>query len=232
MLWSKSMDTRAEKLKEFQEQSWNTMYEVAKAYYVTHGDLAVPSNYVTSDGKRLGPWINNQRLIRNGKKSGKLDEDRIRRLDAIGMSWVDLGEERWNRNFRALKAYYDQHGDLDVPQTYITSDGLHLGQFVKNLRFHRDTKYRKCLTPSRVILLTEMGMIWDVGEYRWRESYRAAEQYYRMHGDLLVSKRYTTPDGMKLGNWLAYQRKKYADGELSENQINQLNAIGMIWKLP
>ena len=118
-----------------------------------------------------------------------------------------------------------------MPQTYVTSDGLHLGQFVKNMRFHKDTKYRKCLTPSRVVKLTEMGMIWDVGEYRWQQSYKAAKTYYQEHGNLVPSKRYTTPDGIKLGNWLAYQRKKYTEANLSEERIAKLEAIGMHWEL-
>ena len=207
------------------------MYEVARDYYITHGNLAVASNYVTPEGDRLGAWLIRQRRVREGKLSGTLDAERIRRLDAIGMSWIDLAEERWNRNFAALCAYYEQHGDLDVPQTYVTADGLHLGQFVKNMRFHKDTKYRKCLTPSRVIMLTEMGMIWDVGEYRWQQGYKAAKAYYEEHGNLTPSKRYTTPDGFKLGVWLAYQRKKYAEGDLSPERIEKLNAIGMVWAL-
>lgn len=210
---------------------WNAMYALAREYYLSHGDLDVPSNYVTPNGERLGTWVNRQRRIRDGKIKGSLTAERIRALDAIGMSWLDLGEERWNRNFRALKAYYDQHGNLDVPQTYVTSDGIRLGQFVKNMRFHRDTKYRRCLTPSRVIQLTQMGMIWDVGEYRWQQSYKAAKAYYQEHGHLVPSKRYTTPDGIKLGSWLVYQREKYAEGNMSEERVSMLNAIGMTWEL-
>lgn len=205
------------------------MYALARQYYIDHGDLDVPSNYVTPNGERLGTWVNRQRRIRDGKIKGSLTAERIRALDQIGMSWLDLGEERWNRNFRALKAYYDQHGNLDVPQTYVTSDGIRLGQFVKNMRFHRDTKYRRCLTPSRVIQLTQMGMIWDVDEYRWQENYREAQAYYQEHGKLCPTKRYTTPSGKKLGAWLTYQRQKHAAGELSEEKTAMLNAIGMLW---
>lgn len=207
------------------------MYALARQYYVDHGDLDVPSNYVTPTGERLGAWLNRQRRIRDGKVKGGLTEERIRALDAIGMSWLDLGEERWNRNFRALKAYYNQHGDLDVPQTYVTSDGIRLGQFVKNMRFHRDTKYRKCLTPSRVIQLTQMGMIWDVDEYRWQENYKAAKAYYQEYGNLTPIKRYVSPTGVKLGVWLSYQRQKYAKGSLSEEKIEKLEAVGMLWDL-
>ena len=225
------MDNRAENRITKIPAAWLSMYALARQYYTDHGDLDIPSNYVTPEGVQLGSWLNRQRLIRSGKKSGKLTAEQIRALDAIGMSWLDLGEERWNRNFRALRAYYERYGDLDVPQTYVTSDGLHLGQFVKNMRFHKDTKYRKCLTPSRVIMLTEMGMIWDVGEYRWQQSYKAAQAYYIEHGNLIPSKRYMTPEGIKLGNWLAYQRKKYTEGALSQERIEKLNTIGMQWDI-
>ena len=205
------------------------MYSLARDYYLTHGDLSVPSNYVTPAGDRLGAWINRQRRVREGKVTGNLTAERIRALDAIGMSWLDLGEERWNRNFRALRAYYEAHGDIDVPQDYVTSDGLKLGRFVKNMRFHRDTKYRRCLTPERLNMLDEMGMIWDVDAYRWEQNFRAAEAYYREHGDLRPAKRYTTPDGVKLGIWLAYQREKHSRGELEAEKVTRLNAIGMAW---
>ena len=205
------------------------MYDLARAYYLAHGDLDVPSNYVTPEGRRLGAWLNRQRQIRSGKLQGTLSAERIRALDQIGMSWLDLGEERWNRNFRALRAYFEQHGDIDVPQDYVTSDGLKLGRFVKNMRFHRDTKYRRCLTPERLRLLDEMGMIWDVDAYRWEQNYRAAETYRREHGDLRPAKRYVTPDGVRLGVWLAYQREKYGRGELDKEKTARLNAIGMVW---
>ena len=208
---------------------WDAMYSLARDYYLTHGDLSVPSNYVTPAGDRLGAWINRQRRVREGKVTGNLTAERIRALDAIGMSWLDLGEERWNRNFRALRAYYEAHGDIDVPQDYVTSDGLKLGRFVKNMRFHRDTKYRRCLTPERLNMLDEMGMIWDVDAYRWEQNFRAAEAYYREHGDLRPAKRYTTPDGVKLGTWLAYQREKHSRGELEAEKVTRLNAIGMAW---
>lgn len=74
-------------------------------------------------------------------------------------------------------------------------------------------------------------MIWDVNEYRWEQSYKAAQAYYQKHGNLKPAKRYITPDGEKLGAWLGYQRKKYAQGELNPERIEKLNSIGMVWEL-
>ncbi len=208
---------------------WDAMYEAARQYFLQNGNLNVPAAYVTPEGDRLGAWLIRQRDIRSGKRRGTLSEEQIQKLDAIGMSWQDLAEERWNRNYEAVLAYYAHHGNLDVPQSYVTPDGLRLGLFVKNLRFLRDTKYRKWLTPSRVIELTEMGMIWDLGAYRWQQNYQAARAHFQEHGKLPFSKRYVTPDGVKLGLWLAYQREKYAKGDLSKERIELLNALNMIW---
>ena len=224
-----SMDNRAEKLKMHQDQSWDAMYALARSYYVSHGDLDVPSNFVTEDGERLGAWLYRQRSIRAGKRAGALTAEQIRRLDAIGMSWLDLGEERWNRNFRALRAYYERFGDLDVPVDYVTSDGIKLGALVKNMRFKRDTKYRRCLTPERIEMLDAMGMIWDLDEYRWQQNYAAARAYFAEHGNLRPTLRYTAPGGLKLGTWLNYQRAKHEKGELSPEKTTALEAIGMEW---
>ena len=73
---------------------WDAMYEIARQHYLTHGDLSVPVGYVTPDGVALGKWLNEQRRIRAGKIRGSLPEERVRALDAIGMSWLDLSEER------------------------------------------------------------------------------------------------------------------------------------------
>lgn len=38
-----------------------SLYDVAAAYYHEHGNLNVPSEYVTSDGVLLGKWVARQR---------------------------------------------------------------------------------------------------------------------------------------------------------------------------
>ena len=60
------------------------MYAVARTYYVTHGDLDVPSNFVTPEGAKLGAWLAYQRTKRG---RGELEEEKIARLEAIGMEW-------------------------------------------------------------------------------------------------------------------------------------------------
>ena len=65
-------------------EKWELAMSAAHRYHAEHGDLRVPSLYVTPDGFRLGKWINHRRQFR---KMGKLSPARIAQLDALGMNW-------------------------------------------------------------------------------------------------------------------------------------------------
>ena len=67
----------------------------------------------------------------------------------------------------------------------------------------------------------------------WEQYFSEASIYYAEHGDLNVPKRYKTPTGLNLGEWLMTQRKVRTGqkaGNLSEQQIDRLDNIGMDWE--
>ena len=41
----------------------------------------------------------------------------------------------------------------------------------------------------------------------WEQYYQAAALYKAEHGDLLIPKRYVTPEGLTLGRWIVTQRR-------------------------
>ena len=66
----------------------------------------------------------------------------------------------------------------------------------------------------------------------WDHYFSEASIYYAEHGDLNIPKRYTTPAGLSLGEWLTTQRRVRAgqiSGNLTEQQIARLDSIGMEW---
>ena len=66
----------------------------------------------------------------------------------------------------------------------------------------------------------------------WDHYFSEASIYYAEHGDLNIPKRYTTPAGLSLGEWLTTQRRVRAgqiSGNLTEQQIARLDSIGMVW---
>ena len=66
----------------------------------------------------------------------------------------------------------------------------------------------------------------------WDHYFSEASIYYAEHGDLNIPKRYTTPAGLSLGEWLTTQRRVRVGqipGNLTEQQIARLDSIGMEW---
>ncbi len=67
------------------EEAWQRGLAAVRQYRAEHGDLGIPSGYVTSDGLALGAWIYNRRVE---KRKGKLAPSRVAELEALpGWKW-------------------------------------------------------------------------------------------------------------------------------------------------
>lgn len=74
----------------------------------------------------------------------------------------------------------------------------------------------------------------DVLTVSWQTMSEQAKKYYSENGDLEVPARFITNDGYSLGHRIYNQRavrKGQQTGNLSEEQIEKLNSIGMRWDL-
>lgn len=206
-------------------ESWYNQFKGAQVFYQQYGHLNIPSEYDNGNGKQLATWVVRQRAL---KAKGKLPKEQIELLESIGMVWVI--DDPWEVGYRHAKEYYEQNGNLLAPVSYICSDGYNLGCWLQNQKTNRKSndKYRS-LDDKQVALLNEIGMVWDVEEYRWEESYQKAEKFYNKNGHLNVLSSYRGEDGYNLYNWIAIQRKKYHSQKLSDNKIQKLESIGMDW---
>ena len=75
---------------------WMNMYNLAKAYYEHHGNLKIPVTFKTINGYeydetgiKLGGWIALQGQTYRGKSRGNMTEEKIKKLENIGMIWYD-----------------------------------------------------------------------------------------------------------------------------------------------
>lgn len=130
----------------------------------------------------------------------------------------------WDIMYLEAKRYYEENGDLLVPQTYINDHGYRVGQWVNVQRVN----YRKkqFLSESRIRRLEAIGMDWQTADERfWNESYRKCKVYFEQHGSL-EGIRTSDPH---LDAWLVLQRKKYKEGLLSPDKIQLLETVGMVW---
>ena len=86
--------------------SWDLMFNYARQYYETHGDLLPVQTYKTPEGYSLGQWLNTQRMARKGVVYSRLTLERIEKLDSIGMVWDRRNDYEWDRRYKALLKYH------------------------------------------------------------------------------------------------------------------------------
>lgn len=215
--------------------TWETYFRAAKAYYEQHGDLNVPKKYITDDGLTLGMWIQTQRRVKRGTVGGILTDAQVRRLEDIGMVWDDMRGVRWEHGFEHAKAYYEEHGDLDVKAQYVCEDGYRLGSWIANNRtWHSNNSCSNVLTDERTKRLESIGMIWHRNNAVWERYYNAVVKYYREHGNINISGAYIDENGLKLGEWLNRQKQMKKGNKknavpLTDDQIERLEMLGIVW---
>ncbi|MCJ8273661.1 MAG: helicase associated domain-containing protein, partial [Psychrosphaera sp.] len=54
--------------------------------------------------------------------------------------------------------------------------------------------------------------------------------YQQQHGDCKVPVEYETAKGYRLGTWVSTRKREYKNNRLLPTKIEQLNAIGFVWK--
>ena len=140
------------------EDPWELRFALAEAYFRQHGDLLMAPDY-NVDGVCLGKWINEQKNAYHGKRpKHPLTGEQIRKLESIGIDWRSTFDIVWERRYLAVKDYYEKHGDIDIPQDVILSDGKSIGHWLSIQR--RSYKSGK-LSPERFTLLSDVGMRWE-----------------------------------------------------------------------
>lgn len=206
------------------DAKWEKVYKDARQFYQKHRHLKVPSSYVGSSGVKLGQWLTTQR---KRYAAGKLPEDRIRRLEEIGMVWAT--EDRWMSRYQLVKQYYEEHGDLNIPQTEVIGD-FWIGKWIaKQVKLY---DAGSALTEEQRELLAQLPLRHDSqAELQWKAKFEEAKAYKRAHGNLNVPSQFVSEQGTKLGTWLINQRMKYKKGKLTQEQIRLLNSIGFAWDL-
>ncbi len=213
------------------ERNWERNFAAAKAYYREHGDLLVNVRDGKYEGVELGKWLAQLRTYRkSGIRTAYLTPERIKELDSVGMVW-DVPDYLWEQNYHAALRYYREHGDLDVPYYYVSSDGVKLGIWIANTRFAKRNEGtgRAKLTEEQAARLDALGMIWEnKNDTIWERSYAAACRYRKKYGSMDIPVAYVTEDGCRLGRWIRKQKETYRSGMGAERR-KKLEALGVSW---
>lgn len=214
------------KLRREIEARWEVLCQAAADAAVKEGTLELPRSYTIHSGVPVGKWLELQRQVQAGQRPGRLTAEQAAKLEKLGIRWNHRLEAAWEKGFASAQKYRTEHGDLLVPVRYRDKNDFALGEWIV---YNRQRYLGGNLTQNRIERLEAIGMVWSTSNDLWEQNYAAATQYYLEHGDLEVPIKYETPSGFGLGVWLGAQRAAHKAGELPQEQVERLDALGMDW---
>lgn len=214
------------KLRREMEARWEVLCQAAADAAAKEGTLELPRSYTIHSGVPVGKWLELQRQVQAGQRPGRLTAEQAAKLEKLGIRWNHRLEAAWEKGFVSAQKYRTEHGDLLVPVRYRDKNDFALGEWIV---YNRQRYLGGNLTQNRIERLEAIGMVWSTSNDLWEQNYAAATQYYLEHGDLEVPIKYETPSGFGLGVWLGAQRAAHKAGELPQEQVARLDALGMDW---
>ena len=141
----------------------------------------------------------------------------------------------WDDYCHEAEEFYKEHGHLQPPSN------TKLYAWLKEQRYAQKG-IRGIITDEQIDKLSRIGMVWDSQrDLKWKEGYTHAIEYKEKHGNINVSVYYVSPDGYRLGRWIAYMRHAYRarldinfkqkkhKSLITDDEIIKLEELGMIW---
>lgn len=217
MIWDASVDY---------DELWDIMYQLAKEYFQENGNLQINLRDKYKE-KGLGQWINRQRVDYN---KNLLPMYKINKLNEINMTW-SVFDNKWEEFYNLLEAYFNENNNILVHKDY-TIDGKRLGEWLNRQCLNKDK-----LSKEQILRLDVLGIVWKRKENKWDNMYSLACEYYQENGNLLINT-HSSYKGQPLGSWINVQRTHYnnigktkENKEFTEDRIEKLEEIGMIWNI-
>ncbi|MFI2664145.1 DEAD/DEAH box helicase [Micromonospora carbonacea] len=199
---------------------WMVGYGALRDFHADHGHTRVPTGHLRQ-GVRLDRWVFRQRA---DHKAGRLAQDRVDYLNALGFHW-EPREGIWARGLTYARRFHAEHGHLHVPHGHVL-DGFDLYNWLWQQRAARRAG---TLPADRVADLDALGIDWSIRASH-HDGYAAARRFHAEHGHLDVPFGHTV-NGIDLYRWLSARRVDYQKGALSAERVRALEALGIHWSI-
>ena len=222
--------SRVQLIEDLQGWSWETdPFEEAFALlgqFVDREGHASPPTGHTEDGFKLGAWVTR---VRMQKREGRLVVDSQLFESLPGWTWDPL-DENWVEYFKAVQRFHQRQGH-PFPSDRHIEDDLGIGQWLANQR--RAYKANRLPTHRIETLETLIGWDWDRRQgrnrFKWLARLETLQTFVQREGHAAPPQSYVE-SGIRLGSWVAVQRKAHTDGLLEPWQIEVLESMdGWTW---
>lgn len=207
---------------------WESDFLLAKEYQADNDGNNPPSN--STEHAHLRRWINTQVNIARRTNLNDLQRDRIRRLREEGIIRPysqDESEESWYAHYNELLQYCARHGRLPTRrqsrqgQNNQASTSHRLGKWFKRQQTLAGREDQENL-PLRYRRLRDDGYLGSYDDINWNLMYKLVSQYCELSGN-------KWPKTTKVKSWAFHQRQKHFRGEMTDEQRDKLNEIGINW---
>ncbi len=192
------------------ESKWRTYYLALLKYRERFGNCRVPQNW--KENEKLARWVSAQRLDYG---RGDISRERVAMLDKIGFDW--------EKYFRQLVEFKQEHGHTNVPQR--SGKYRELGTWVRNQRAAK--RYKRPIMAERAKRLDEIGFVWVLVEpMAWEKMFAALVEYKKVHNHCNVPQK--AGEYKRLGKWVNTQRTHYLGTRLggSAEDLGDFSPIG------
>lgn len=194
---------------------WEAMFAELLQYKSENGHCNVSQK---SENLELGRWVARQRT---SYKKGSLAQERIVRLEQLGLVW-DVINEAWEKMYNELVEFKNNLGHCNVPQYF--PENPKLGGWVSHQRDH----YRQgILLDERIARLQEIGFCWDPNNAIREEMFQALCSFKMTYGHCNIP---STSELSQLARWVVRQRASYAKGTICSDFKKRLDTIDFNWE--
>jgi hypothetical protein len=215
-------------IEKFEDWQWDVIEESRdfalsklKDFYSKYSHADVPSQYITSDGYKLGQWVTKTR----SRSREKLPKETREFLESLnGWRWEKL--DKWNINFDNLRKLLESYPLKSITKSKISSPDAKIGQWIITQR-----NGKEFLSADKIYKLESLtDWAWDSYEALWLEGYDALKDYIIKNQVKELTGGYIDRNNYKLGYWIFQQRRLKSKNKLSLGRIKMLEEInGWFW---
>ena len=196
-------------------------------------------NYFKSDDHNacmeIFKTISELRMNCIGPDSLSLDSRRINTLSAIFQAYenklsdssdISYHEHIWNERYSLAKQYYEEYGNISVPQNAVYHE-FQLGIWIYKQRVQ---KREGVLSQDRIELLDKLGIEWNnLSEMEnaslYEKGFQHLEKFISEKGIYKIRAITVCDDGYRLGNWISNCRVRYRRGELAKKYVERFRKL-------
>ncbi|MGQ6550952.1 Helicase associated domain protein (plasmid) [Serratia sp. JSRIV001] len=164
------------------------------------------SRVLTANAGSFGIWVKHMRAL---YARNRLDPEKKRILDELGFIW-DYNQELFYQNLEELRAYLEAGNTVSDAST---------GPFLQFIKARRAAHRSGTLPAYQEDALNSLGVTFDISKHNFEANLRLLKTEVNDSGE--VTK------GSALVDWVKYQRKKYLNNELTEEQVSALIQTGL-----